>query len=589
MSFRKLSLALFLVGTSIGARAADITKIPFSMVNGMVPPAQGGTGKTSFNAGTDYLAPGGALGTPSALGLANATGLPLASGVTGALSPANGGTGASTPAAALANLGGLNKTGDTMTGILQNTTGLVLSPIGGSQTAGAYTGDSSATWVPAVSALGVFASQGQAFTIYPTRGTTSSNGIYPPSAGYGTPTSNVTANMLIQSKGDGNNATQANGLFINLDVAGGTQSQAHPSDSQSPNATGFLVSAHQHVDAQGNAPPTMWGGNIDVVRGPNSGAAQTYGLELDLSNFSGQDCGIGGNCITAWYFYGGINGTPNLAYHYISNELTSSYSGTATTSGNVFTAVTGSFSTIMNTLVFAGTTYRVTCSSTTKCTADVPLGTNSATGFTGRSAGAHEGFFFQDGPNGNVVQDNDIFAADSAQTLIRAQGYHAVGLDFTGDAMPNAAFLKSGQNICFNVATGCQSYSTGLASWLFSPTTSQSDYVALISNAGNMALKGSLTTTRIAGSGTPGLSGCGTTPSLTPGSSNLSGTIIEGTSATGCTVTFSAGFANTPACTVTAYNNSGAPVTTMSVTTGAFAFNNASSSNQRYAYVCTGI
>src|ERR1700722_18191994 len=42
-----------------------------------------GTAISAATAGTDYVAPGGALGTPSSATLINATGLPVSTGVTG--------------------------------------------------------------------------------------------------------------------------------------------------------------------------------------------------------------------------------------------------------------------------------------------------------------------------------------------------------------------------------------------------------------------------------------------------------------------------------------------------------------------------
>lgn len=55
-----------------------------------------GTALSAAAAGTDYVAPGGALGTPSSGTLTNTTGLPIVGGTTGTLSVARGGTGVTT-------------------------------------------------------------------------------------------------------------------------------------------------------------------------------------------------------------------------------------------------------------------------------------------------------------------------------------------------------------------------------------------------------------------------------------------------------------------------------------------------------------
>ena len=66
-----------------------------------------GSGTSAFSAataGTDYVAPGGALGTPSSGTATNLTGLPLTTGVTGTLPIANGGTNATTATTARGNI-----------------------------------------------------------------------------------------------------------------------------------------------------------------------------------------------------------------------------------------------------------------------------------------------------------------------------------------------------------------------------------------------------------------------------------------------------------------------------------------------------
>lgn len=75
---------------SITALATDILTPPSgtSILKG-----NSGGQLSNAAAGTDYIAPGGSLGTPSSGTLTSCTGLPLSTGVTGTLAVANGGTG----------------------------------------------------------------------------------------------------------------------------------------------------------------------------------------------------------------------------------------------------------------------------------------------------------------------------------------------------------------------------------------------------------------------------------------------------------------------------------------------------------------
>jgi hypothetical protein len=80
------------------------------------------------------------------------------------------------------------------------------------------------------------------------------------------------------------------------------------------------------------------------------------------------------------------------------------------------------------------------------------------------------------------------------------------------------------------------------------------------------------------------LSGCGTSPSISSYATDTKGTITEGTTSTGCTLTFGTAYSTTPDCTVT--SPGGSALTSYTASTTTLVLVNASSSNEKFAYNC---
>ena len=121
----------FAPGTPGPAGPNQVTTTTSTNITGLLKGSSGVVAEAI--AGTDYIVPGGDLGSPSSGDLTNCTGLVLTTGVTGTLGPANGGTGQTTYTDGQLLIG--NTTGNTLTkATLTQGTGITITNGAGSIT-----------------------------------------------------------------------------------------------------------------------------------------------------------------------------------------------------------------------------------------------------------------------------------------------------------------------------------------------------------------------------------------------------------------------------------------------------------------------
>lgn len=140
-------------------------------------------------------------------------------------------------------------------------------------------------------------------------------------------------------------------------------------------------------------------------------------------------------------------------------------------------------------------------------------------------------------------------------------------------------------------------YDGTLSRWMVSlGTQAAPTFTGTVTASGALNVAGTTTTSGAVvtkgnvsanGSAIPVLSSCGTSPSITAGSTDFAGNYTTGSAATTCTITFATAFAVAPTCIIT--NNTGAATLIPTYSTSTTAITVATDiASTAYNYVCIG-
>lgn len=231
--FTALSTLATPLGVALGGTGA-------TTLTGIVK-GSGTSAFTAATAGTDYVAPGGALGTPSSGTLTNATGLPLSTGVTGTLPVANGGTGMTSATAYALLAGGTTSTGAHQSLASVGTSGQVLTSNG----AGALP-----TWQAAAGGGGL---GGQ--TVFTSSGT------------FTIPTGKTVVKVTVVGGGGGTGGNQSGFVVVGSGGAGGGSAVKYLTGLTPGNTLTVTVGAGGTAGASGSYNTGGTGGTSSVASG----------------------------------------------------------------------------------------------------------------------------------------------------------------------------------------------------------------------------------------------------------------------------------------------------------------------------------